>query len=81
MGAAPGQRRRALMVLDTSAVVAILFDEPGRRAPTKALEADPGAWCPRRAQEHAFGLRKALTAQHQDRLILRDRLIRVGRPP
>ncbi|MGH4013601.1 MAG: type II toxin-antitoxin system VapC family toxin [Pseudonocardiaceae bacterium] len=29
------------MVLDTSAVVAILFDEPGRRALTEAIEADP----------------------------------------
>ncbi|MGH3918521.1 MAG: PIN domain-containing protein, partial [Pseudonocardiaceae bacterium] len=29
------------MVLDTSAVVAILFDEPVRRALTKAIEADP----------------------------------------
>jgi ribonuclease VapC len=29
------------MVLDTSAVVAILFDEPCRRALTEAIEADP----------------------------------------
>jgi ribonuclease VapC len=29
------------MVLDTSAVVAILFDEPGRRGLTEAVEADP----------------------------------------
>ncbi|MGQ0775334.1 MAG: type II toxin-antitoxin system VapC family toxin [Pseudonocardiales bacterium] len=29
------------MVLDTSAVVAILFDEPGRRALNEAIEADP----------------------------------------
>jgi ribonuclease VapC len=29
------------MVLDTSAVVAILFDEPVRHALTKAIEADP----------------------------------------
>ncbi len=29
------------MVLDTSAVVAILFDEPGRRTLTEAIEGDP----------------------------------------
>lgn len=29
------------MVLDTSAILAILFDEPGRRALTEAIEADP----------------------------------------
>lgn len=29
------------MVLDTSAVVAILFDEPARRTLTEAIEADP----------------------------------------
>src|SRR5918997_4005023 len=30
-----------LMVIDTSAVVSILFDEPERRALTEAVEADP----------------------------------------